>query len=77
MSDKGLCPTNLTDFVVAPLAQRLTISNRSIASRLAVIGPDQRITPMETLKAITINAAYHYSGEKSTGLPEVASLRIW
>jgi predicted amidohydrolase YtcJ len=32
-----------------------------------VIGPDQRITPLEALKAITINAAYQYMEQTSKG----------
>jgi predicted amidohydrolase YtcJ len=39
-----------------------------------VIGPDQRITPMEALKAITINSALQYSEEKSKGWLEPAKL---
>ncbi len=32
-----------------------------------LIGPDQRISPLEGLKAITINAAYQYGEENSKG----------
>jgi len=39
-----------------------------------VIGPDQRITPLEALKAITINAAAQYSEEASKGSLEVGKL---
>ena len=39
-----------------------------------VIGPDQRVTPMEALKAITINAAYQYFEEKSKGSLEPGKL---
>jgi predicted amidohydrolase YtcJ len=74
--DKGLRPTNHTDFVVAPLDQMFvvwTAVNR-ISRSGEVIGPDQRITPMEALKAITINAAYQYSEEKSKGSLESGKL---
>jgi len=67
--DKGLRPTNHTDFVVAPLDQMFvmwTAVNR-VSRTGAVIGPDQRITPLEALKAITINAAFQYSEEASKG----------
>jgi predicted amidohydrolase YtcJ len=67
--DKGLRPTNHTDFVVAPLDQMFvlwTAVNR-ISRYGVVIGPDQRVTPIEALKAITINAAYQYMEEKSKG----------
>jgi predicted amidohydrolase YtcJ len=39
-----------------------------------VIGPDQRVTPMEALKAITINAAYQYGEESSKGSIESGKL---
>ena len=39
-----------------------------------VIGPDQRVTPLEALKAITINAAYQYFEEKSKGSLEPGKL---
>jgi len=74
--DKGLRPTNHTDFVVAPLDQMFliwTAVNR-ISRSGVVIGPDQRITPFEALKAITINAAYQYSEEKSKGSLETGKL---
>jgi predicted amidohydrolase YtcJ len=74
--DKGLRPTNHTDFVVTPLDQMFvmwTAVNR-ISRDGVVIGPDQRITPMEALKAITINAAYQYMEEKSKGSLETGKL---
>jgi predicted amidohydrolase YtcJ len=40
----------------------------------AVIGADQRITPLEALQAITINAAYQYSEEASKGSLESGKL---
>jgi len=67
--DKGLHPTNHTDFVVAPLDQMFvmwTAVNR-ISRNGVVIGPDQRVTSLEALKAITINAAYQYREEKFKG----------
>ena len=39
-----------------------------------LLGPDQRVTPMETLKAITINAAYEYREENSKGSLEPGKL---
>jgi hypothetical protein len=39
-----------------------------------VIGPDQRVTPLEALKAITINAAHQYFEEKSKGSLEPGKL---
>ncbi len=74
--DKGLRPTNHTDFVVTPLDQMFvmwTAVNR-ISRDGVVIGPDQRITPPEALKAITINAAYQYGEEKYKGTLENGKL---
>jgi len=74
--DKGLRPTNHTDFVVAPLDQLFVIW--TAVNRLSrsgqVIGPEQRITPLDALKAITINAAYQYAEEGSKGSLEPGKL---
>jgi predicted amidohydrolase YtcJ len=74
--DKGLRPTNHTDFVVAPLDQMFVIwtAVNRISRSGVVMGPDQRITPLEALKAVTINAAYQYSEEKSKGSLENGKL---
>jgi predicted amidohydrolase YtcJ len=74
--DKGLRPTNHTDFVVAPLDQMFVIwtAVNRISRGGVVIGPDQRVTPMEALKAITINAAYQYSEQSSKGSIEPGKL---
>ena len=50
-----------------------TAVNR-ISRNGVVIGPDQRVTPLEALKAITINVAYHYQEEKSKGSLEAGKL---
>jgi predicted amidohydrolase YtcJ len=74
--DMGLRPTNHTDFVVTPLDQLFvmwTAVNR-ISRDGVVVGPDQRITPLEALKAITINAAYQYQEEASKGSLELGKL---
>lgn len=74
--DKGLRPTNHTDFVVAPLDQLFVLWSavNRISRNGVVIGPDQRVTPMEALKAITINVAYQYGEEKSKGSLENGKL---
>ena len=54
-------------FVIWTAANRISRSG-------VVIGPDQRITPLEALKAVTINAAYQYSEEKSKGSLETGKL---
>ena len=74
--DKGLRPTNHTDFVVAPLDQMFVIwtAVNRISRGGVVIGPDQRVTPLEALQAITINAAYQYAEEGSKGSLEPGKL---
>jgi predicted amidohydrolase YtcJ len=67
--DKGLRPTNHTDFVVAPLDQMMVMWSavNRISRGGAVIGADQRVTPLEALKAQTINAAWQYGEQDSKG----------
>jgi predicted amidohydrolase YtcJ len=74
--DAGLHPTNHTDFVVAPLDQMFmlwTAVNR-ISRAGAEIGPDQRITPMEGLKSMTLWAAEQYGEQASKGSLETGKL---
>jgi len=71
--DRGLRPTNHTDFNVSPLDQMVvvwTAVNR-VSRSGAVIGADQRVTPLEALKAITINAAHQYFEEDTKGSLQV------
>jgi len=74
--DKGLAPTNHTDFVVAPLDQMFMMW--SAVNRLSrggeVIGADQRVTPLEALKAMTINVAQQYGEQSTKGSLEVGKL---
>ncbi len=67
--DKGLRPTNHTDFVVAPLDQMFMLWSavNRISRAGASIGPDQRVSPLEGLKAMTINVARQYGEEDSKG----------
>ena len=46
----------------------------SISRGGEVIGPDERITPLQALRAITIDGAYMYKEEKSKGSLEVGKL---
>jgi predicted amidohydrolase YtcJ len=74
--DRHLRPTNHTDFNVTPLDQMFvvwTAVNR-VSRGGNVIGPDQRVTPLEALKAITINAARQYAEEESKGSITVGKL---
>ena len=67
--DAGLHPTNHTDFVVAPLDQMFMLWSavNRISRGGAGIGPDQRITPLEGLKAMTLWAAGQYGEEAAKG----------
>jgi predicted amidohydrolase YtcJ len=60
--DAGLRPTNHTDFVVAPLDQMFMLWSavNRVSRSGQVIGEDQRVTPLEGLKAMTIWAAEQY-----------------
>lgn len=67
--DLGLHPTNHTDFYVAPLDQMFmmwTAVNRPTRDG-KVLGPDQRITPYEALKAQTIWGAEQYDEQDRRG----------
>lgn len=58
--------------VIPPDMMRLvwTAVNRETRSG-KILGPDERISPMEALKAVTINGAYQYFEEDSKGSLEV------
>ncbi len=74
--DQGLHATNHTDFVVAPLDQLFVLW--SAVNRLSrvgqVIGADQRVTPLEGLKAQTIWAAEQYDEADQKGSLEPGKL---
>ncbi len=74
--DAGLRPTNHTDFVVAPLDQLFMLwSAVNRISRMgAAIGQDQRVTPMEGLKSMTIWAAEQYGEASAKGSIEPGKL---
>jgi predicted amidohydrolase YtcJ len=69
--DQGLKPTNHTDFVVAPLDQMFMLWSavNRVSRAGATIGADQRITPLEGLKAMTIwSAVQHREGDTKGSL---------
>jgi predicted amidohydrolase YtcJ len=74
--DAGLHPTNHTDFVVAPLDQMFMLWSavNRISRGGAEIGPGQRITPLEGLKAMTIWGAEQYGEESTKGSLEPGKL---
>ncbi len=67
--DAGLAPTNHSDFVVAPLDQMFMLWSavNRVSRGGAIIGPDQRITPLEGLKAMTIDVARQYGEQDAKG----------
>jgi predicted amidohydrolase YtcJ len=74
--DRGLHPTNHTDFVVAPLDQMFVLWSavNRVSRAGAVIGSDQRVTPLEGLKAMTIDVARQYGEEASKGSLQAGKL---
>ena len=74
--DAGLHPTNHTDFVVAPLDQLFML--HSTVNRVSrdgtPVGPDQRVTPLEGLKTMTVWAAEQYGEQASKGTLEAGKL---
>jgi predicted amidohydrolase YtcJ len=73
---KGIIATNHTDFGVTPINQLFllwtSVERKSRSGK--VIGPEERLTPLEGLKAITINGAYEYFEEKTKGSIENGKL---
>jgi predicted amidohydrolase YtcJ/heat shock protein HslJ len=67
--DAGLRPTNHTDFVVAPLHQMMMLWSavNRISRAGAEVGADQRATPYEGLKAMTVWAAEQYDEQDIKG----------
>jgi predicted amidohydrolase YtcJ len=74
--DKGLVVTSHTDAPVAlpNLMQVMWATVNRVSRTGQVIGPDQRVTPEEALRMITINAAYQHFEEDRKGSLEVGKL---
>ncbi len=74
--DAGLKPSNHTDFVVAPLDQMTMLWSavNRVSRGGAEIGPDQRVTAFEGLKAMTAWVAEQYGEQDSKGTLEVGKL---
>jgi predicted amidohydrolase YtcJ len=73
---KGLLVTLHSDFNVLPLDPMLimwTAMNRTTRTGV-LLGPDERLTAIQALKAITIESAYEYMEEKSKGSIEPGKL---
>ncbi len=73
---KGIIATNHTDYGVTPLSQLFLLwtSVNRLSRSGQVIGPDERLTVTEGLRAITINGAYQYGEEKIKGSLEKGKL---
>jgi predicted amidohydrolase YtcJ len=67
--DRGLRPTNHTDFVVAPLDQMFMLWSavNRVSREGALIGAGQRVSAVEGLKAMTVNVARQYGEEDQKG----------
>jgi len=74
--DRGIPFTIHTDSPVVPMdpLQLVWSAVNRVSTSGAVIGPDQRITPLEALKAVTINAAYQGFEEDTKGSIEPGKL---
>ena len=73
---RGIHFTNHTDFLVTPLDSMFTVwtaVNRTTKSG-KVLGPDERITPLQALRAITSDAAYQYREERERGTLEAGKV---
>ncbi|GAB3250153.1 amidohydrolase [Larkinella harenae] len=68
--------TNHTDYVITPVDQMFLLwSSVNRQSRSGkTIGPEERVTPLEGLRAITINGAYQYFEENIKGSIEKGKL---
>lgn len=74
--EKGLKPTNHTDFNVAPIDQMMVVwtSVNRVSRNGEIIGAEERISPYQALQAITTNAAYQYFEEDKKGTLEKGKL---
>lgn len=74
--DAGLVVTSHTDAPVAlpNLLQVMWATVNRVSRSGKVIGPEQRLTPREALRAITIDAAYQHFEETRKGSIEVGKL---
>ncbi len=66
---KGVRFTNHTDANVIPPNHLVVVWSavNRVSRSGVVVGPDERIAPLEAIKAVTINAAYQYFEEASKG----------
>ncbi len=74
--NRGIRFTNHSDFAVTPLNPMFILWTSVVRTSRSgrVIGPDERLTPWEGLKALTIDAAHQYGEEETKGSLEVGKL---
>jgi predicted amidohydrolase YtcJ len=74
--DKGIIYTNHTDYGVTPIDQLFLLWTSVVRQSRSgeIIGSGERITPMEGLRALTINGAYQYFEEEIKGSIEAGKL---
>lgn len=74
--DMGLHCTNHTDFSVEPIDQLFTIwtAVNRVTRGGQLLGPEQRVTPLEALRAVTIESAYEAFEETTKGSLEPGKL---
>jgi predicted amidohydrolase YtcJ len=72
----GIRCQNHTDFNVAPIDQMFVVWSavNRVTRTGEVLGPEERITPLQALKAITLDGAYMFKEEKTKGSLEVGKL---
>lgn len=65
----GIIASNHTDYIITPINQIFTIWSavNRVSRSGVVIGPNERVTPYQALKALTINSAYQYYEENNKG----------
>ncbi|GAA1720333.1 amidohydrolase [Isoptericola hypogeus] len=74
--DAGLRPSNHSDYPVTPINPLLLLwssVSRTTADGV-VLGADERVTPLQGLRALTVDAAYQYGLEHDRGSIEVGKL---
>lgn len=72
----GMTPTSHSDAPVAlpNLMQVMSATVNRVSRSGKIIGPDERLTPLEALKSITLWGAYQHGEEKTKGSLEVGKL---
>ena len=75
-ASRGLHFTNHTDYTVTPVDPFFTLwtATERTSRSGAVIGPEERVSVAEALRALTIDAAYQYFEEDSKGSIEPGKL---